>query len=75
VPIFSSEAILEAFQTLGGKASKRRIRASLRQKGYDIPGDEFDFHFGQLLRSGRIRPMLGDASKFEDLYEITTARR
>jgi hypothetical protein len=72
--IFSSEAILDALQASGGRGSKRRIRASLREKGYDIPNDEFDFHFDQLLRSGRIRPMIGEPSKLEDVYEVTTAR-
>jgi hypothetical protein len=72
VPIFSSAAILDALQELGGKGSRRRIRTSLRQKGYDIPNDEFNFHFDQLLRSGRIRPMIGEPSKLEDVYEVTT---
>lgn len=72
--IFSSEAILDTLQALGGRGSKRRIRAALRAKGYDIPNDEFDFHFDHLLRSGRIRPMIGEASKLEDVYEVTTAR-
>ena len=66
--IFSSGAILDALHALDGRGSKRRIRAALREKGYDIPTDEFEFHFDQLLRSGRIRPMIGEASKLEDAY-------
>jgi hypothetical protein len=72
--ILSSVAILDVMQELGGRGSKRRIRASLREKGYDVPDDEFDFHFDQLLRTGRIRPMIGEPSKLEDVYEVTTAR-
>lgn len=74
MPIFSSQAILDALQALGGRGSKRRMRTALREKGYDIPNDEFNFHFDQLLRSGRIRPMIGEPSKLEDVYEATTAR-
>jgi hypothetical protein len=73
VPIFSSEAILEAFRGLGGRGSKRRIRTWLREKAYDVPNDEFEFHFDQLLRSGRIRPMIGEPSRLEDVYEAATA--
>jgi len=45
MPIFSSQTILDALQVLGGRGSKHRIRASLREKGYEIPDDEFAFHF------------------------------
>jgi len=75
MPIFSSQTILDALQVLGGRGSKHRIRASLREKGYEIPDDEFAFHFDQLLRNGRIRPMIGEPSKLEDVYGLTTARR
>jgi hypothetical protein len=75
MPAFSSEAILEVLAVIGGKGSKRSIRTALRQKGYAVPNDEFDFYFGQLLRSGKVRPMLPDASKVEDLYEVAGVGR
>jgi hypothetical protein len=74
MPIFSSEAILDAFRALGGRGSKRRVRNWLRQNAYEIPNDEFEFQFNQLLRSGRVRPMIGEPSRLEDVYEATTAR-
>lgn len=72
-PVFTSDAILEALAALGGKGSKRSIRSALRQKGYSVPNDEFEFYFGQLLRTGRVRAMLPDASKVEDLFEATAS--
>jgi hypothetical protein len=72
MPIFSSKAILDALKAFGGTGSKKRIRVALREWGYKIPNDEFDFHFDQLLRNGRIRPMIGEPSKLEDVYELTT---
>jgi hypothetical protein len=74
MPIFSSQAILDALKAFGGRGSKRRIRAALKEWGYKIPNDEFDFHFDQLLRNGRIRPMIGEPSKLEDVYELTTSQ-
>ena len=74
MPIFSSQSILDAFRALGGSGSKRRVRTWLRENAYDVPSDEFEFHFNQLLRSGRIRSMIGEPSMLEDVYEATTAR-
>jgi hypothetical protein len=50
------------------------VREALKRKGFGaVQRDEFELFFNALLRSGRIRPMIGEVSKLEDMYEVTTA--